>query len=189
MLLRFDTASANSSHCLSWKIASLDDWYTSVSCRSLEWQFFGLNRHSRMPIQSSLIYRHRAVKLTDQTELIRLCKVNKLLGMERETLKKAAVFFVNEVDQSTSLFENKDVICSCFRPPWNSNFYPFTDKKWKLSGSQLSLFCLPQLRWYSIKGNVLFWSPHPNLFHEGEGAFLTLNNCLRASSEIPWCLD
>ena len=50
-----------------------------------------------MPIQSSPIYRRRAVKLTDQTEWIWLCKVNKLLGMERETLKKAAVFFAQEV--------------------------------------------------------------------------------------------
>ena len=46
-----------------------------------------------MPIQSSLIYRRRAVKLTDQTELIRLCKVNKLFGMvERETLNKDGSF-------------------------------------------------------------------------------------------------
>jgi transposase len=38
------------------------------------------------------------LNLTDQTELIRLRKENEQLRMEREILKKAAVFFAKEVE-------------------------------------------------------------------------------------------
>ncbi len=38
------------------------------------------------------------LNLTDQTELIRLRKENEQLPMEREILKKAAVFFAKEVE-------------------------------------------------------------------------------------------
>jgi transposase len=38
------------------------------------------------------------LNLADQTELIRLRKENEQLRMEREILKKAAVFFAKEVE-------------------------------------------------------------------------------------------
>jgi transposase len=38
------------------------------------------------------------VNLSSQTELVRLRKENEQLRMEREILKKAAVFFANEID-------------------------------------------------------------------------------------------
>jgi transposase len=39
-----------------------------------------------------------ALSLTDQTELIRLRRENEQLHMEREILKKAAVFFAKEIE-------------------------------------------------------------------------------------------
>ena len=42
--------------------------------------------------------KNSLINLTDQTELIRLRQENEKLRMEREILKKAAVFFAKEVE-------------------------------------------------------------------------------------------
>lgn len=46
------------------------------------------------------------LNLTDQTELVRLRRENEQLRMEREIIKKAAVFFAKEIGWSTGLFES-----------------------------------------------------------------------------------
>jgi transposase len=49
-------------------------------------------------LASSLAEKKSVLNLTDQTELIRLRKENERLRMEREILRKAAVFFAKEVE-------------------------------------------------------------------------------------------
>ena len=54
-------------------------------------------RAERGPDNSST-KQNSSLKLSDQSELIRLRKENEELRMEREILKKAAVFFAKEVE-------------------------------------------------------------------------------------------
>jgi transposase len=54
-------------------------------------------RAERGPASSSA-EKKSVLNLTDQSELIRLRKENEQLRMEREILKKAAVFFAKEVE-------------------------------------------------------------------------------------------
>lgn len=54
-------------------------------------------RAERVPATVSA-EKKSVVNLTDQTELMRLRKENEQLRMEREILKKAAVFFAQEVE-------------------------------------------------------------------------------------------
>ncbi len=54
-------------------------------------------RAERGPAIESDIKKSR-LNLSDQTELIRLRKENEALRMEREILKKAAVFFAKEIE-------------------------------------------------------------------------------------------
>ncbi len=54
-------------------------------------------RAERKPItQADLAGKKMVLPLADQAELVRLRKENELLRMEREILKKAAVFFAKE---------------------------------------------------------------------------------------------
>jgi transposase len=55
------------------------------------------SRAERSPTTSSS-GKKAALSLTDQTELIRLRRENEQLRMEREILKKAAVFFAKEIE-------------------------------------------------------------------------------------------
>ena len=41
--------------------------------------------------------RKATLSLSDQSELMRLCRENEQLRMEREIIKKAAVFFAKEI--------------------------------------------------------------------------------------------
>jgi len=54
-------------------------------------------RAERGPASASA-EKKSVLNLTDQSELIRLRKENEQLRMEREILKKAAVFFAKEVE-------------------------------------------------------------------------------------------
>ena len=54
-------------------------------------------RAERGPASGS-VEKKSVLNLTDQAELIRLRKENEQLRMEREILKKAAVFFAKEVE-------------------------------------------------------------------------------------------
>jgi transposase len=55
-------------------------------------------RAERGPAASVSAEKKSVLNLTDQTELLRLRKENEQLRMEREILKKAAVFFAKEVE-------------------------------------------------------------------------------------------
>ena len=55
-------------------------------------------RAERGPTVESTIDLPSRLNLSGQSELMRLRKENEQLRMEREILKKAAVFFANEVD-------------------------------------------------------------------------------------------
>ena len=55
-------------------------------------------RAERGPATSVSAEKKSVLNLTDQTELLRLRKENEQLRMEREILKKAAVFFAKEVE-------------------------------------------------------------------------------------------
>ena len=55
-------------------------------------------RAERGPATSVSAEMKSILNLTDQTELLRLRKENEQLRMEREILKKAAVFFAKEVE-------------------------------------------------------------------------------------------
>ena len=55
-------------------------------------------RAERGPATSVSAEKKAVLNLTDQTELLRLRKENEQLRMEREILKKAAVFFAKEVE-------------------------------------------------------------------------------------------
>jgi len=54
-------------------------------------------RAERTPVRSSS-EKKTILNLTDQTELIRLRRENEQLRMEREIIKKAAVFFAREIE-------------------------------------------------------------------------------------------
>lgn len=55
------------------------------------------SRAERSPARSSS-EKKTILNLTDQTELIRLRRENEQLRMEREIIKKAAVFFAKEIE-------------------------------------------------------------------------------------------
>ena len=55
-------------------------------------------RAERSPATSISAEKNSVLNLIDQTELTRLRKENEQLRMEREILKKAAVFFAKEVE-------------------------------------------------------------------------------------------
>lgn len=55
------------------------------------------SRAERSPAEASL-GKKTTLSLTDQTELIRLRRENEQLRMEREIIKKAAVFFAKEIE-------------------------------------------------------------------------------------------
>ena len=55
------------------------------------------SRAERVPAAASS-GKKTALSLTDQTELIRLRRENEQLRMEREIIKKAAVFFAKEIE-------------------------------------------------------------------------------------------
>ena len=55
------------------------------------------SRAERSPVATSS-GKKAALSLTDQTELIRLRRENEQLRMEREIIKKAAVFFAKEIE-------------------------------------------------------------------------------------------
>ena len=55
-------------------------------------------RAERGPATRVSAEKESVLNLTDQTELLRLRKENDQLRMEREILKKAAVFFAKEVE-------------------------------------------------------------------------------------------
>ena len=54
-------------------------------------------RAERTPVRPSS-EKKTILNLTDQTELIRLRRENEQLRMEREIIKKAAVFFAREIE-------------------------------------------------------------------------------------------
>ena len=55
-------------------------------------------RAERKPLSPDLVTRKVAINLTDHDELVRLRKENEQLRMEREILKKAAVFLAKEAE-------------------------------------------------------------------------------------------
>jgi len=55
-------------------------------------------RTERKPSANESVMKKPSLSLTDQDELIRLRKENEQLRMEREILKKAAVFFAKEAE-------------------------------------------------------------------------------------------
>lgn len=57
----------------------------------------GWSRAERVPTAKSS-GKKTALNLTDQVELIRLRRENEQLRMEREIIKKAAVFFAKEIE-------------------------------------------------------------------------------------------
>jgi transposase len=55
-------------------------------------------RAERKPSANESVMKKPSLNLTEQEELIRLRKENEQLRMEREILKKAAVFFAKEAE-------------------------------------------------------------------------------------------
>jgi transposase len=55
-------------------------------------------RAERKPLSPDSVTRKVAINLADYDELVRLRKENEQLRMEREILKKAAVFFAKEAE-------------------------------------------------------------------------------------------